>query len=308
MLKPIELTPAESKKLIKACELYLNQEHQVCNFPEVRGSDTFSLSDLAEKIEDYNQEPVVLTKVKSILFKPDTGLVNNSMLLFNPIVVSELENVVTVTSGRHRISALLTICEYYRIDPQWVEVPCVVVNYNTPRELAKATVAFNTNRTMTATERERVNLSAKLNGETASPYNAAGNTKSIRDAKSFFKQLGTQSLMDVDNSLTLFCTTQAQSVLLGKVWEVLLEQPEFKLSNLKSGFSQDWVNLERVVLTISEYGVFDKFEGNLQRNKEELERRVNLVRDMFGGDNTDEDQDSIPQVEEDVDEGGEAAF
>jgi hypothetical protein len=111
---------------------------------------------------ESNQEPVTLSKVKSILFKPESGLVTTKSLL-NPILVgTDLETGSDlIVSGRHRLVALDLCAQALGVDTEEVKVRCVVLKFDNLKQLSLAMVACNTNRVMNRTERNDLLLTGK---------------------------------------------------------------------------------------------------------------------------------------------------
>ena len=129
MLSIIEhLKPNEKKRIINSWVDSISIEGLIVTQPKIEGTKTVTLKWLSEIDAPYNQLPVTPSKVKSILFKTDTGLVANDFFLFSHIIVgytTESPNLSSVVSGRHRISALLTVCELCDLDPEFINLDVI---------------------------------------------------------------------------------------------------------------------------------------------------------------------------------------
>jgi hypothetical protein len=267
------LTPNETKRISESYE-FNSLDGMVVNQPDIDGEVLYSIEELCKMETPYAQFEVAPSKVKAVLLKSDTGIVQNDLFLFNHIVLGKSKEggELSVVSGRHRLSALLTICEIVGLDTA-VKVKVLIVCYPSEMILARSIAAFNTNRTMTGAERERVMLASSIGGEEPTPCNAIGVTKTKGDCKKFFKQaLLTQVMEDVNSEpyTTKLLTYNNLSSVFGYAFDVIISgNPDvFKL--LKAGDINTWFSMDYLVSWCLLNNYLDHPGGQTSRNAGQL--------------------------------------
>jgi len=276
--KRTKLTERELTKLKQGWDISVTMVGKIVNQPSIPGASTRTLSSLFSLNNfDFNQTPVSSTKVKSILFKPDTGLVNNDFWLFNPIVLASSEgneDSVCLVSGRTRLQALVTICDVVGIDPSTVDIEVVEYQYDTEERMAMSIVAFNTNRTMPASERERIVMSANL-GDAPTQFNAKG-IRTKADCKRHFKQVCLGEFIEVqeteEDDASLFLTQNNLYRVFGYLFDIIFDNYPETYKSLKSGDNDSWECINWMIGNAYSNNVFlkENCEGNSSRNKEFL--------------------------------------
>jgi hypothetical protein len=290
------LSKREADRVRTAYELSQSVVGYIVDQPSIDGSVRMTLSELCKHETSYNQLDIQPSKVKSILLKSDTGLCNNEFFLFTHIVLGKTNegDVQSIVSGRHRLAALLTVCDLVGILPSDVSIDVLVVTYPSEKLLARSIAAYNTNRTMTGAERERVMLSSELNGEEPTAFNAKGVTTNKRACKNFFKQVSLTSVMDClkesdyDELGVKTLTVNNQGRVFGYMFDILTDDnPEF-LKQLKSGDSKTWSTVELLASYAFDEHYLDQPEsGNISRNGDELSTLAyNICKNFFATEDT----------------------
>jgi hypothetical protein len=259
-----------------------------------------TLAELCKHETEYSQLDIQPSKVKSILLKSDTGLVANEFFLYSHIVLGKTSygEVQSIVSGRHRLSALLTVCDLRGINPDEVSVDVLVVTYPGEYFLARSIAAYNTNRTMTGSERERVMLSSELNGEEPTALNAVGQTTNKRSAKNFFRQVCITSVTecikesDYDELVVKPMTVNNIGRVFGYMFDILVEDNPELFKQLKSGCTKAWSLVELLAcFTFDEHYLDQPSEGNISRNGEALNTiAYNAARAYFATEPTEENE------------------
>lgn len=268
------LKPNERKRIINAWVDAISLDGIIVQQPTVAGTKSVTLKWLSEIDAPYNQLPVIPSKVKSILLKSDTGLVANDFFLFNHIVVgytTESPSLSSIVSGRHRVSALLTVCELCEIDPDTVSLDIIECIFPDEKLLARSIAAYNTNRTMTGVERERVIASSDLDGEQPTMFNAQGHTSNKKSCKTFFKQVSLSTIMEwrdeylEANNDTQIITVNNQGTLFGYVFDILITDDPDMFKLLKNGEQNAWGIVSEIANHALDNHYLDQPEGNVSR-------------------------------------------
>jgi hypothetical protein len=178
-LEKVSLTDAEVKRVVKHVDP-AKFENFFEHFQPIFDGDVVDLGELL-LTEDTNQEDIFITKVKTILFKPEVGLVNYGMLL-NPVVLATTTDDGTeyIVSGRHRVIGLALVADALGVPHDSVKVKVTRMMFTDMKQLCLACVTFNTNRTMNKTERDDLVLSASSNS--LSMFDRVSNTKTLKQA------------------------------------------------------------------------------------------------------------------------------
>ena len=294
------LTKREAERICTAYEVSQSVIGYICDQPKLEGSVRLTLAELVKHETEYSQLDIQPSKVKSILLKSDTGLCANEFFLFTHVVLGKSNEgeIQSIVSGRHRLAALLTVCDLKGIDTSEVSVDVAIVTYPSEKFLARSIAAYNTNRTMTGAERERVMLSSELNGEEPTALNSIGQTTNKRSAKNFFKQVCitsfTECLKESDYDELRVNTLTINNIgrVFGFAFDVLTtDNPEF-FKQLKSGEVKAWSTVELLAAYAFDNHYLDQPEtGNISRNGEALSTLAyNICRDFFATKPTEEDE------------------
>jgi hypothetical protein len=279
------LSEREIKRIRESFELSVNVISYIVNQPETNNSEWIKLSELVDKETAYCQLDIFPTKVKSILLKSDTGLVANDFFLFSHVVLGTVEGTIrTIVSGRHRVAALVTVCDIMDIPLDNVGLYVIVVQYPNEKLLARSIAAYNTNRTMTGAERDRVMVSSEIDGETPTAYAAKGKTSNKSSCKKFFKQVCLTEVLDnVDkDDPRHIITVNNLGNVFGFMFDILTnDNPEF-FKQLKSGDVNSWVTVELLAAYAYNEGYLDQPEGQISRGKTVLfDKAYRASKDYF---------------------------
>lgn len=305
-INPIELTDKDIKRIKKQWEFDVCIHDKIVNQPTMPGSVNMTIKQLIDFDNvEFNQSPVNETKVKSILLKPDTGLLHNNFWLFNPIVLAKSNEggeISSIVSGRTRLAALLTLCDVVGADINTTEISVLRFEYDSEERLAKSIVAFNTNRTMPQSERERVVTSSKLDGGVPSSFNAQGlKTKSA--VKRHFKQMCLTEFHEIvetdsDNTpdYSLYLTENNLYRVFGYLFDIIVDYLPETYKSLKSGYTETWESISWLIVESHSKGLFSKTEslGNVSRNRVYLESLAQTIFDTWRGiseENTEETEE-----------------
>ena len=259
----LELTDTEYRRLGKVftSEDLINFD-TVCQ--PIFSGHLVTLSDLLT-MEDTNQEPVVLSKVKSILFKSETGLANTKCLL-NPIIVASTieDGTHYIVSGRHRTVALDLICKQLGFPSENVRVKVTNMVFQNMEQLCMSCVIYNTNRTMNRTERDDLVLTSK-SGSLAL-FDRVSNVTTLK--KSFGIELADTMLQNLPdtkilrNSFNVLFTRYlgTLTVLVPQVHKALLSQD-------RKYFDKGMEFVYTVVERATKEGVFE-WDGRINFQRE----------------------------------------
>lgn len=288
----IVLTENEKNKLETEWEMSVNLMDRLVNQPVIPGAVTMTIKELMELDNvEFNQTSVNPVKVKNILFKTDTGLLHNDFWLFNPVVLAksgEDGKYKSIVSGRTRLVALITLCEAVGADINTTTLDVVEYEYDTESRLGKSIVAFNTNRTMTQSERERVVMSSGLNGELPTSFNAQG-LKTKGDVKRHFKQVCltefNEAVETEESDYSLYLTENSLYRVYGYLFELIYNDYPETYKSLKSGYKETWESISWLTLEAFNKGIFlkENYEGNTARNRETLESVASVIYQTWRG-------------------------
>ncbi|MDX1370885.1 MAG: hypothetical protein R3321_00355 [Nitrososphaeraceae archaeon] len=268
----IGLTQRVQSKIKNLQEVSVPYAGYVVQQPSFNSTE-YTLEDLFCDIdEDFNQSPLNPRKVKDIISKTDTGLINNDFYLFNPIFVGSVQgqNKRYIVSGRHRLEAIGIIATICEMDFSETKLDVLEVVFDSVELLSIAIAAYNTNRTMTKPERERVVLAASMEGELPILQNIKGNVGTAKKCEKFFKQLiyrvilGHYNYEQQKELLTEYTIYKVSTYL----WKLLTED---EIIELKKSSEVLWGKLVAAILKGCETHLFVKPNYNISRDTEALE-------------------------------------
>jgi hypothetical protein len=292
----LTLTESEVKRLHKTFEsnnlIHFDSAHQ-----PIFSGHIMLLSDLLT-MEDTNQEPVTLTKVKSILFKPETGLVNSKCLL-NPIIVAQTveDDTYYIVSGRHRAVALDLLAQYMGVDTQEFHIKVTLMVFQNYEQLCMSCVIYNTNRTMNKTERDDLVLSSKTGS--LSLFDRVSNVTSLK--KSFGIELADTMIQNLPETKILRNSFNVLFTRYLPLLEKEVNQVYRGLLSQEPRFFEAAMTFVRLVLETSmEQGVFD-WDGKVNFQRELapkiLAKLVDVTIDLAKENKADEVRPTPPVKE-----------
>ncbi|MDX1370867.1 MAG: hypothetical protein R3321_00265 [Nitrososphaeraceae archaeon] len=244
------------------------------------GGTEYTLEELSQWDIAFNQSPLNPRKVKDIITKTDTGLLKNDFYLFNPIFLGSVrgdEGKKYVISGRHRLAAIFIIAEICGFNFSETKLEVLELTFDSVDLLAISISAYNTNRTMTKPERERVVLAADMAGKTPILQNISGNVGTATKCAKFFKQIVYNTIIKNTNQdehkrlLTEYTVYKISTYW----WKLLTEDEVIQLKTIKEGA---WESIVSKVMKFVQEGKFYKPNYNISRDKEALE---NMALELY---------------------------
>lgn len=247
-------------------------------------STSYTLQELCFDItEDFNQAPLNPRKVKDIICKTNTGLINNDFYLFNPVFIGKVTGLDKkyVVSGRHRLEAICIIAFLCDLDFSKAKLNVLEIEFKSAELLSIAIAAYNTNRTMPKSERDRVTLAASMDGKLPILQNIKGNVGTAKKCEKFLKQLVYRVILnqfnyeEQKNLLTEYTVFKISTYF----WKLLTEDEVIKL---KKASDEAWSKVVNVIIDLCQNGdVFIKPGYNISRDTEALESIALKIYEKF---------------------------